>query len=208
MSVEAMAVVLHHSRAKGTRKLVLLGIANHEGDGGAWPTMATLAIYANADVRTVQRAVEWLVGKGELAVLRQAGGTPNIADHHRPNLYKVRVTCPPWCDRTTRHRDTRTLAGPQLSLSTGVDNPVDNPAEGVTPVSPHLSTGVTPVSPGGVTPVSPKPPNQPSITHHPSAEVQDTRVCTECAEPAHLCIPRQLRLHPDDRHPFTPRTQP
>ena len=31
MSVEAMAIALHHSRATGTVKLVLIGIANHDG---------------------------------------------------------------------------------------------------------------------------------------------------------------------------------
>lgn len=34
MSIEAMAVALHHSKTQGATKLVLLGIANHEGDGG------------------------------------------------------------------------------------------------------------------------------------------------------------------------------
>lgn len=200
-----MAAVLHHSNAKGTRKLVLLGIANHEGDGGAWPTMATLARYANADVRTCQRAVEWLVSKGELEVLRQAGGTPGIADHHRPNLFRVRVTCPAWCDRSTRHRDTRKLAGPQLQLSTGVDKPVDNSGQGVTPVPPHLSTGVTAVPPGGVTPVPPKPSIEPTDSTRPTASVPDTRACAECGQPAWRCVPSQLKLRAEDRHPYTPR---
>lgn len=107
MSIESMAVVLHHSAAKGTRKLILVGIANHEGDGGAYPTVRTLARYGNCDRRTAQRAVEWLVAHGELEVDLQAGGPRDMDDDDRPNLYRVTVTCPAWCDRTRQHRDTR-----------------------------------------------------------------------------------------------------
>ena len=69
-----MSLVLHHSKSKGTAKLVLLGIANHEGDGGAWPSVATLMRYANMDRRSVQRAIQKLVEIGELQVLKQKGG--------------------------------------------------------------------------------------------------------------------------------------
>ena len=124
MSVEALAAVLHHSRAKGTAKLVLVGIANHDGDGGAWPTVATLAKYAGCEPRSVQRAIQSLVGKGELRVLVQAGGTADLADHRRPNQYRVLVACPPWCDRTTQHRDTRARHEAPLWI------------DGVTPASP------------------------------------------------------------------------
>lgn len=139
-----MAVVLHHSNATGTAKLVLLGIANHEGDGGAWPSMKTLARYANADVRTVQRAIGQLIEAGELKRLVQQGGDHRTPDAERTNLYRVCVVCPPECDRSTGHRTDR--------------------------VKPTI-TPVTPVSPGdasvtrGVTPVSPKPSlNHPSTT--------------------------------------------
>ena len=107
MSVEHMAVVLHHSGSSGTAKLVLLGIANHDGDGGAWPTVRTLAKYANVTHRQVQKAVSQLVGLGELRVQVQAGGSNNYPDHARPNRYDVLVRCPPWCDRSPSHRDVR-----------------------------------------------------------------------------------------------------
>ncbi|MFS0714089.1 helix-turn-helix domain-containing protein [Microbacterium sp. 2P01SA-2] len=149
MSVEAMAVVLHHSAASGTAKLVLLGIANHEGDGGAWPTINTLAKYANTDPRTVQRAIEKLIELGELKRQMQQGGDHRIRASQRPNLYRITVVCPEDCDRTTRHA----------------------------PVDKSRQAGVTPVSPGdahatrGVTPVSPKPSlNHPS--HSDTAERQ------------------------------------
>ena len=108
MSVEAMAMVLNHSRAKGTDKLVLLGIANHYGDGGAWPAIATLACYANVSERTVQRSIEALVSLGELVVQRQQGGTRGTPDWKRPNRYDVLIACPTACDRTANHH-TRTL---------------------------------------------------------------------------------------------------
>lgn len=99
-----MSLVLHHSKSKGTAKLVLLGIANHEGDGGAWPAVATLMRYAHADRRTVQRAIERLVDLGELQVLRQKGGNDMTHSALRPNLYRVKVFCPHTCDGSSQHR--------------------------------------------------------------------------------------------------------
>lgn len=166
MSVESLAAVLHHSRAKGTAKLIMVGIANHDGDGGAWPTVRTLARYANVDARNVQRSLEKLVSIGELVIHVQAGGTAGIADHERPNRYDVLVTCPPWCDRTTQHRDTRVTRQSNL--------------RGL----PELSTTprrqrhrVAPASPGGVAPASPKPSTKPDPTevgtHLPPARVAE-----------------------------------
>lgn len=100
-----MALVLHHSRASGTAKLVLLGIANHDGDEGAWPAIDTLATYANSGVRTVQYALRELEANDELGVALQDGNT-RAPVHLRTNRYQVRVTCPPTCDRTARHRCT------------------------------------------------------------------------------------------------------
>jgi hypothetical protein len=122
--VEALSTCLHHSRAKGTVKLVLLGIANHDGDGGAWPTVATLAKYANVHPRNVQKALEKLVSLGEIQVQPQAGGLAGMVDCERPNLYHVIVRCPLWCDGSTQHRDTRKRSGPQLTAWHG-PQPVD-----------------------------------------------------------------------------------
>ena len=99
-----MSLVLHHSKSKGTAKLVLLGIANHEGDGGAWPAVATLMRYANMDRRSVQRAISRLCEMGELQVLRQKGGNDMTHSALRPNLYRVKVFCPYTCDRSSQHR--------------------------------------------------------------------------------------------------------
>ena len=114
MSVEALAVVLHHSRARGTAKLVLIGIANHEGDGGSWPSVGTLATYANVDRSNVQRALDALEKLGEVHRGTQGGGTRSTPDWDRPNLYRVLVKCPPNCDRTTAHRMLCTVCGKTL----------------------------------------------------------------------------------------------
>lgn len=201
MSVEHLAVVLHHSRAKGTAKLVLIGIANHAGDGGAWPSLSTLARYANVDVRSAQRALSTLQGLGEVRVSIQAGGGAAVADSKRPNRYDVSVECPPWCDRTPQHRDTRRHSGRQAELWT----------DPVTPVSPgdaSVTPPLTPVSPHRVTPVSPKPSLEPSINTSGSSPASttepDRRLCTECHMPAWYCTPRQHL----SGHTFRPRTQP
>lgn len=147
MSVEAITVVLHHSHAKGTAKLVLIGIANHDGDGGSWPAIATLAKYANVDARSVQRAISSLVDLGELAVHAQDGGVRKTPDHLRPNRYTILISCPPGCDRGAQHRVTLVSPHPVAQVSPG-------------------DAGVTPPGDAGVTPpvtlVSPEPSfNQP-----------------------------------------------
>ena len=97
MSIEAMAMVLHHSRMKGSAKLLLLGIANHEGDGGAFPSVATLAKYTGTTPRYVNKLMVELQEAGELDIDPLAG--PNFT-----NIYRVKVTCPEDCDRSFNHR--------------------------------------------------------------------------------------------------------
>jgi hypothetical protein len=104
VSVEALSLVLHHSRATGTAKLVLIGIANHEGDGGSFPAVGTLGVYAGIDATGVRRHVRKLQQLGEVAVEFNEGGSRGQAAHMRPNLYRVLVTCPDNCDRTSSHR--------------------------------------------------------------------------------------------------------
>lgn len=103
-----MAIALHHSRASGTAKLILIGIANHDGDGGAWPSVATLARYAGGvNRRNVQRGLERLEQLGEIRRGFRAGGTAETPEHLRPNLYYFMLKCPPHCDHTSQHRDSR-----------------------------------------------------------------------------------------------------
>lgn len=157
MSIESVAIALHHSRANGTAKLVLIGIANHDGDGGAWPSVATLAKYAGVDPRSVQRSIEKLEKLHEVRRFVQAGGDHRIADHQRPNRYQFLLKCPIDCDRSSNHR-TRFEVATELPIE-------------------ELSTRVTLASPGdsgvrgGVTPVSPKP-----SSNHPSTAKKKTYV--------------------------------
>lgn len=110
MSVESLTIALHHSKAQGTARVVLLGIANHDGDGGAWPSIATLARYANVSPRNVQRAIDQLIALKEIRRDLNAGGTPTTQATRRPNLYHFLLSCPSYCDRSRQHRDTRSSA--------------------------------------------------------------------------------------------------
>lgn len=108
MSIESLSIALNHSRATGNAKLVLIGIANHDGDGGAWPSIATLSRYAGGlNRRNVQRAVERLEELGEIRRSVMSGGNADTPDHLRPNLYHFTLRCPPHCDRSAQHKDSR-----------------------------------------------------------------------------------------------------
>jgi hypothetical protein len=145
MSIEALAIVLHHSRAKGTVLTVMIGIANHAGDGGSWPTIATLAKYGRCSESRVHQAIKELVGLGELRVDRQGGGTPGYRADRRPNRYHITLTCPADCDRTANHRSAVNgvqpatpgrVHGVQETGSTGCNFDV----HGVQPAAPKPST--------------------------------------------------------------------
>lgn len=83
-----MNAVLHHSKATGRAKLVLLGIANHHGEHGAWPSIETLARYANASTRSVKRDIADLVALGELNV--EINASPQ-GRQYRTNLYRITI---------------------------------------------------------------------------------------------------------------------
>jgi len=131
VSIEAMAIVLHHSRATPAGKLVLLGIANHQSDSGAWPALATLAKYANVSERRVRQVLRELEETGELETRFQAAGD----GQYKTNMYWVRVSCPPDCDGSTAHRQggNNLQSGGKFSASRGearfpqtIREPLDN----------------------------------------------------------------------------------
>jgi hypothetical protein len=104
MSIEALSMVMNHSKAAGSAKLVLLGIANHLGPDaheGAWPSQRRLADYANMSERGVQKCVDKLVALGELSVQVASG---HSRSQYKPNLYWVTVKCSDDCDRSMGHR--------------------------------------------------------------------------------------------------------
>jgi len=105
MSTVEMAAVLHHSKATGSTKLVLMGIAYHMGkDGlnGCWPAQGTLAEYANISVRQVQRALNTLVDIGELEVIVHGAWAKGSAA--QTNVYYLADLCPDMCDGSLNHK--------------------------------------------------------------------------------------------------------
>jgi hypothetical protein len=81
--------VLTQSPTSGDDKVVLLGIANHDGDGGAWPAIATLATYARKSERTVQRILQRLAEGGHIVIHVHGGGTRDSRNDRRPNRYEI-----------------------------------------------------------------------------------------------------------------------
>lgn len=93
MSVEQIAAALNHEHPglSGTRKLVLLGIANHAAPDGtdAWPSIDTLARYAGVNRRNARKALGWLAEEGLIVVEEGRGGTHDTPDRYRPNRYRI-----------------------------------------------------------------------------------------------------------------------
>ena len=136
MSIELMVTVLHGaSDLDPQAKLILLGIANHAGDGGAWPSVTTLSRYANCSARTIQRRLKQLDAEGYIVIHKQAGGTADTRRDRRPNLYVIQ---------------------PDRVVHTPKPNGV---TQGVTP----SSNGVTRVTERGDTAMSPEPSINPDV---------------------------------------------
>jgi hypothetical protein len=86
MSIQVMQAVWQHSKADGRARLVLLAIADHQGEIGAWPSISTLAKMVNASERSVQRDIQHLQDIGELRVEVQNAPTRT---QYKSNLYWV-----------------------------------------------------------------------------------------------------------------------
>ena len=83
-----MNAVWQHSKSDGRARLLMLAIADHQGELGAWPSLQTLARMVNASERSVQRDIEYLKEMGELEVHYQKAPTRN---HYKSNLYFVKL---------------------------------------------------------------------------------------------------------------------
>jgi hypothetical protein len=125
MSAEAVTVVLHHSRAEGTAKLVLWGIANHHSDAGAWPSIATLAKYAAVSERRVQQIIRELANLGEIYIDDQGGLGQG---QYKTNRYHILIQCPSDCDGSLNHR---------TGVKSGAIRGEIQSQSGVKPVSPE-----------------------------------------------------------------------
>jgi hypothetical protein len=145
VSIEKMTTVLYHAEVSGNEKLVLLGIANHEGDGGAFPAVDTLARYANIDRRSTQRLLRNLEAKGLLRSDRRTGNS---------TLYRVLVSCPENCDRSTNHRLVRNGENGRVAFAGGDTTTTgDTGTTGDSTTTPGGDTGTT----GGATLQPPEP---------------------------------------------------
>ena len=83
-----MNAVWQHSKADGRARLVLLAIADHQGEIGAWPSISTLAKMVNSSERSVQRDIQHLQSIGELKVEVQNAPTKS---QYKSNLYWVNL---------------------------------------------------------------------------------------------------------------------
>lgn len=136
MSLDASAIVWAHSEATGSELLVLLAIADHEGDGGAWPAMETLARRGRVTRDAARKIVRRLEARGEITTETNGGGGLRTASHMRTNRYEVNVKCPEWCDRTARHRDLRELPQNPPAAQLAPSRPAGGPPAAGTPEPP------------------------------------------------------------------------
>jgi hypothetical protein len=88
LSIQVMQAVWQESEAVGRARLVLLAIADHQGEIGAWPSIETIAKMVHASERSVQRDIQDLHEMGELIVLWRQAPTRN---RHKANLYWVNL---------------------------------------------------------------------------------------------------------------------
>ena len=86
MSIEVMNAVWKHSRAEERVKLTLLAIADHQGEQGAYPSIATLAKMVGTSERSIKRDIARLKELGELNVIPHGAPT---SGQYKPNLYFV-----------------------------------------------------------------------------------------------------------------------
>ena len=102
MSSEAISAVLHHSKATPTAKLVLLAIAYHENDTGAWMSQATLARLCNMSERTIRRHIQELRDLYEIDIIANDGAGHGA---RMTNRYFIILECPSTCDRSFSHKE-------------------------------------------------------------------------------------------------------
>jgi len=153
MSVEALSAVLSFNVGDSTRKLILIGLANHAHRDGtaAYAGIETLAAYANCSGRTVQRHIAKLVEDGFIREGDQSVIDPRIPARYRPISYEVAMTeatAQTWAldqghegrrQVAAAHGRRGGVASPQVSRG---DNLTPLSAEGASGSSHHTAIGV------------------------------------------------------------------
>jgi hypothetical protein len=131
MSIEVMQSVWRESASDGRARLVLLAIADHQGEIGAWPSLETLARMVNSSVRSVQRDIQYLQQLGELIVLTQQAPSRS---QYKSNLYWVNLP------------SVRLLINPEILPQPGVTDSVS----GVTELTSGVTESASGVTAGGI----------------------------------------------------------
>jgi hypothetical protein len=131
MSIEVMQSVWRESASDGRARLVLLAIADHQGEIGAWPSLETLARMVNSSVRSVQRDIGYLQQLGELIVLVQQAPSRS---QYKSNLYWVNLP------------SVRLLINPEILPPSGVTESVS----GVTELTSGVTESASGVTAGGI----------------------------------------------------------
>lgn len=163
MSIEAVTWALSADTGSATRKLVLIGIANHAHKDGrnAWPSRATVAEYANCDPKTVGRHVKELIRDGWIRRGDQRH-VDHLPHYVRPVVYDVAMT------------EAQRLA---WQAETASDVPEEEPLDEVTEGTSEPAPGDS-LSPGPPDNLSPgtdwdqgtpeTPPRDTAVSHKPS----------------------------------------
>ena len=121
MALELFPLVLNHAEVPPAHKLVLMGIANHERDGKAWPSVARLATYAGIGERRTQEILRELEDMELIRVTRRKG-------KNGTNVYALNISCPADCDRSPNHLQGVNYSSPGGELQR---------VKGVSPSSPE-----------------------------------------------------------------------
>jgi len=171
MGIAYTTQVLHHSTLSHGQRMILMVIADHHGETGAWCSVATIAEQSGCCIRTVQRAIAAAEAVGELRRDINAGGPSGIRRDRRPNLYHITIDCPESCAGGPAHRK-RPQTTPPRGDSTVTPPPVDNSSRGDTCVTASEPRGDK-YDAHGVTQVSPKPSVEPS-EELPSVSLETT----------------------------------
>ena len=187
-----MAIALHHSKATGAAKLTLIGIGNHDGDGGAWPSIKTLSRYAHTDARATRRQIDKLIELGEIEQVTNGGGSRDTAEHERPNLYRFILECPDNCDKSKNHRICGTCGDPRYSTprftcpackaveNSEKDPLVPQPPPGSPTIPPLVPQPAPPLVPQPAEPSLEPPMNQNSV---PALILVSPTLCMACGKP-------------------------
>lgn len=160
MSNAATGIAWHHSAASTqSMKLILIKIADMDGDGGAWPSMQTLADAAMITKDSARKLVRQLEELGEIKTHLNEGGGIRTQKHMRTNVYEFLLRCPWYCDGSAAHKDLRDDKNARIRPGNWSETVTFY--TGDTPSSPAL-----PPSPGTGAPSSPALPNHHLTTHN------------------------------------------